>query len=155
VVVGSALGPAPGVLVVRSDDCVMSQQPAPDAGVSVFCAAAPEPDAVPPRWEQGKRHPGVPQGLLEEARAERALWKEFRAHDTSLSAVLTEALRLHGGRSLQILQVRIPIRSSLLFLFSLARVSFVLILSSALSLLSARATGPSEREVQSPHQAEL
>jgi hypothetical protein len=46
VVVGSAPGLAPGVLVVRSDGCVMSQQPALDAGVSTSRVAAPAPDTV-------------------------------------------------------------------------------------------------------------
>jgi hypothetical protein len=101
-VVRSDPEPAPGVLVVRSDGCVMSQQPAPDAAVLA-------PYVVPPRWEQGLHRPGVPQGLLREARAERALWQEFRTHNASLNATLTEALRLHGGRSLQIFQVRTPV----------------------------------------------
>jgi hypothetical protein len=101
-VVRSDPGPAPRVLVVRSDDCVMSQQSAPDA-------TAPAPDVVPPRWEQGLHRPGVPQGLLGEARAERALWQEFHTHNASYNAALTEALRLHGGRSLQIFQVRTPV----------------------------------------------
>jgi hypothetical protein len=49
----------------------------------------------------------MPQGLLEEARTEKALWEDFHAHGASLNAALTEALRFHGGRSLQIFQVRI------------------------------------------------
>jgi hypothetical protein len=154
-VVGSAPRPAPGVLVVRSDGCVMSQQLAPDAGASTSRAAAPALDAISPRWEQGLRHPGVPQGLLDEARSERALWQEFRAPNASLSATLTEALWLHGGRSLQIFQVRMLVRWSLVFSLLLAQASFVLILFSTLSLLFAGAAGPGGREVQSPRRAEL
>jgi hypothetical protein len=101
VVVGSAPEPALGVLVVRSDGCVMLQQLAPDV-------AAPTPDVVPPQWEQELRRPRVLRSLLEEARTERTLWQEFRAHGASLSAALTEALRLLGGRLLQIFQVRTP-----------------------------------------------
>jgi hypothetical protein len=47
--------------------------------------------------EQGLRRPGVPHTLLDEAWAEQALWQEFHAHDASLNAALTEALRLDGG----------------------------------------------------------
>jgi hypothetical protein len=45
--------------------------------------------------------------LLNEARAERVPWQEFRAHGASLNTALTEALRLHGGRSFQLFDVRI------------------------------------------------
>jgi hypothetical protein len=78
--------------VVRSDGCVMSQQPVPNAGASTSRVVPLAPDAVTPQWEQVLRRPGVPQSLLEEARTERVPWQEFCAHDASLSAALTEAL---------------------------------------------------------------
>lgn len=73
-IVEPAPGPAPGVLVMRSDGCVMSQQPAPDARASTSGVAVPAPGADAPQWEQRLRLPGVLQSLLEEARSERALW---------------------------------------------------------------------------------
>jgi hypothetical protein len=85
--------------------------------VSASRAAATAPDTVPPQWEQGLRCPGVPRGLLEEARAERALWQEFCAHGTSLNATLTEAVQLHGGSLLQFFQVRTPVRPLLVSWF--------------------------------------
>jgi hypothetical protein len=63
--------------------------------------------------------------LLDKARAKRPLWQEFRAHDASLNATLTEALRLHGGRSLQIFEVRISVRLTLVFAFSLSPERFM------------------------------
>jgi hypothetical protein len=47
----------------------------------------------------------VPRVLFDEAQAEQALWQEFRTHDASLNTALTEALRLHGGRSFQLFEV--------------------------------------------------
>jgi hypothetical protein len=47
VVVGPAPGPEPEVLVVRSDGCVMSQQPTPNAGALTSRVAASAPDAAP------------------------------------------------------------------------------------------------------------
>jgi hypothetical protein len=88
--------PALEVLVVRSDGCVMLQWPTHDAEASTSRNVPPASDTAPSRLES----------LLTEARAGKALWQEFRAHDTSLNAALTEALRLHGGRSFQIFEVR-------------------------------------------------
>jgi hypothetical protein len=68
--------------------------------------------------EQELHCPEVPQSLLDEARGERAPWQEFHAHSVSLNAALTEALQVHGGRSLQIFEVRISVPLTLVFPFS-------------------------------------
>jgi hypothetical protein len=85
----------------------MSQRLAHDDEALTSRVALLVPDAVAPQWEQGLHRLGMPQGLLEEVRTEKAPWEEFCAHGASLNAALTEALRFHGGRSLQIFQVRI------------------------------------------------
>lgn len=95
--VGSALGPAPEVLMVRYDGRILSQRPVHDAEASTSRTAPPASDATPSRLEEELRHPGVPQSLPDEARAERVLWQEFRAHVTSFNVALTEVLQLHGG----------------------------------------------------------
>jgi hypothetical protein len=83
--------------VVRLDGCVMSQLPAHDAEASTSRVVPPVSDVAPSRLEQELHQPGVPQSLLDETRAERVLWQEFRAHGASLNAALTKALWLHGG----------------------------------------------------------
>jgi hypothetical protein len=35
------------------------------------------------------------------------LWQEFRAHNASVNAAVTEVLQLHGGRSFQLFDVSI------------------------------------------------
>jgi hypothetical protein len=78
-----------------------------DAEASTSRAMPPTSDAAPSRLEQELHRRGVPQGPLDEARAERTLWQEFRAQRASLNAALTETLWLHGGRSFQIFEVRV------------------------------------------------
>jgi hypothetical protein len=56
--VGSAPGSAPGVLVVRSDGCVMSRQPAHDAEALTSRATPPVPYAVRRNGNKGYFTPG-------------------------------------------------------------------------------------------------
>jgi hypothetical protein len=44
---------------------------------------------------------------FDEVQAEQVLWQEFRDHDASIKNTLNEALRVHGGPSWRIFQVRI------------------------------------------------
>jgi hypothetical protein len=60
--------------------------------------------------ERGMHRVGMPKGLLDEARAERTPWQEFRAHGASLNIALTKAVWLHGGRSFQNFEVRVFVR---------------------------------------------
>jgi hypothetical protein len=61
------------VLVVRSNDYVMSQRPEHDAEASTSRTAPPAADVAVSQPEQGLRAPGVPHALLDEAQAEQAL----------------------------------------------------------------------------------
>jgi DNA polymerase III psi subunit len=85
----------------------MSQRLAHGTEASTSRAAPLAPDAATSQLEQRLHHPGVLQTLLDEAQAEQALWQEFRVHDASLNAALTEVLRLHGGPSFQLFEVSI------------------------------------------------
>jgi hypothetical protein len=69
--------------------------------------ALPTPDAIVTRPEQGRGLTGAPPTHFDEAQAEQALWQEFRDHDASLNNALNEALRIHGGPTWWIFQVRI------------------------------------------------
>jgi hypothetical protein len=69
-VVGSAPRPTLEVLVVWSDGCVMSQRPVHDIEASTSRATPPASDATPSRLELELHRPRVPQGLLDESRAE-------------------------------------------------------------------------------------
>jgi hypothetical protein len=58
------------VLVMREDDCVMSQCPVHGAEASTSCAAAPAPDVVVAHPEQGPHRAGTPSAHFDEAQAE-------------------------------------------------------------------------------------
>jgi hypothetical protein len=85
----------------------MSQRPVHNTEASTSRVVPLAPDATVLQLEQGQRHPGVPHALFDEAQADQALWQKFHAHGASLNAALTEALRLHGGRSFQLFEVSI------------------------------------------------
>jgi hypothetical protein len=78
-------------------------------GIDVsWCAARPRRCLVRP--EQGLRHADAPPAHFDEAQAEQALWQEFRDYGTSINNALTKELRVHGGPSFQIFQVRVSRR---------------------------------------------
>jgi hypothetical protein len=93
------------VLVMREDDCVMSQRPTHDAEASMSRVAPLASDVIVAQPEQELHHSGAPRALLDEALAEQALWQEFRDHDTSINNALTEALHIHGGASIRLFEV--------------------------------------------------
>jgi hypothetical protein len=49
----------------------------------------------------------TPPAHFSEAQAEQALWQEFRNHVAFLNNTLNEALRIHGGPTWRIFQVRV------------------------------------------------
>jgi hypothetical protein len=71
----------------------MSHQPAPDAEASMSRVVAPVPDTVPLHWEQGLRRLGVSQGLLEEARAERAIQHPAKDNSKKTSGGFKDLLK--------------------------------------------------------------
>jgi hypothetical protein len=79
------------VLVMREDDCVMSQHPAHDAEASTSHAAPLAPDVVVAHPEQGLRRADTPPTHFDEAQTEQALWQKFRDHCVSTNNTLTEA----------------------------------------------------------------
>jgi hypothetical protein len=85
----------------------MLQRTTHDAEASTSFAVPLAPDAAASQLEQGLRCLGVPRALFDEAQAKQALWQECHAHDASLNAALTEALRLNEGRSFQLFEVSI------------------------------------------------
>jgi hypothetical protein len=99
--------PAAGVLVMREDGCVMSRCLAHGAEASSSRAVLPAPDAVVARSGQEWGRAGAPPTHFDEAQVEQALWQEFRDHDASLNNTLNKALRVHGGPSWWIFQVRV------------------------------------------------
>jgi 3',5'-cyclic AMP phosphodiesterase CpdA len=52
--------------------------------------------------EQEREHASAPPTHFSEAKAEQALWQEFRDNDASLNNTLNEALHIHGGPSWRI-----------------------------------------------------
>jgi hypothetical protein len=92
---------------MREDGCVMPQRPVHDAEASSSRAILPAPNVVVAHPEQERGHAGAPPAHFDEAQAEQALWKEFRDHDASINNALREALRVHGGPSWRIFQVRV------------------------------------------------
>jgi hypothetical protein len=115
---------APEVLVMREDGCVMPQRPAHDAEASLSRAILPTPDAIVAHPEQEQGHAGAPPTHFDEAQAEQALWQEFRDHNASINNALSEALRVHGGPSWRIFQVRIFRRIRDLLPYSLCVCAF-------------------------------
>jgi hypothetical protein len=104
------LAPAPeppvGVLVMREDDCVMSGRPTHGTEALSSCAALPISDGTAVCPEQEREHVNTPLVHFSEAKAEHALWQEFRDHGASLNRALNKALRIHRGRAWRIFQVR-------------------------------------------------
>jgi hypothetical protein len=99
-----------GVLVMREDDYVMARHPAHDPGASTSHTAPPTSNAAVARPEQELRHAGSSPAHFDEAKAEQALWQEFRDYGASIDNVLTEALQVHGGASFHIFQVCVSCR---------------------------------------------
>jgi hypothetical protein len=61
-------------------------------------AARPEQEQ---EWERGN----APPTHFASAKAEQALWPEFRDHGASLNRALNEALRIHGGPAWRVFRV--------------------------------------------------
>jgi hypothetical protein len=108
------------VLVMREDGCVMSQRLAHDAEASTSHATPPVPDVAVSHPEQRLRRLIAPPAHFDEARAEEAMWQEFRDHDVSINNALTEALRIHGGPSIRLFEVGVlrPTRGLFLVFFT-------------------------------------
>jgi hypothetical protein len=82
---------------MQEDGCVMPRCLAHSVEVSSSRVALPSPDGTAARPEQEREHASAPSAHFSEARAERALWQEFRDHGTSHNNTLNEALQIHGG----------------------------------------------------------
>jgi hypothetical protein len=125
------------VLVMREDDCVMSQRPAHDTEASTSHDAPPNPDVTVAHPEQGLRRVDGPPAHFNKAQAEQALWHEFRDHDISINNALTEALWIHGGPLIRLFEVSVfcRIRGLLLIFFC---VGCFLILLPSVSLTAIR-----------------
>jgi hypothetical protein len=82
---------------MREDGCVLPRRPAHGVEASLSRAALPTLVGTAARLEQEREHASAPPAHFSKARAERALWQEFRDHGASLNNTLNEALRIHGG----------------------------------------------------------
>jgi hypothetical protein len=83
----------------------MSGRPTHGSEASSSCASLPASDGTAVRPKQERESVDAPPAHFGEARAEQALWQEFRDHDTSLNQALNEALRIHEGPAWRIFQV--------------------------------------------------
>jgi hypothetical protein len=101
-----ALEPLVGVLVMREDDCMISGRSMHGAEASLSRAALPTSDGTATRPEQERERVNAPPVHFSEAQAEQALWQEFCDHGASLNRALNKALRIHGGPTWRIFQVR-------------------------------------------------
>jgi hypothetical protein len=104
------------VLVMREDDCVMSQRSAHGAEASTSHATLPASDVTVAHPEQGLCHADTPPTHFNEAQVEQALWQEFCDHGVSMNNTLTEALRIHGGPSIRLFEVSVVCQTRGLFL---------------------------------------
>jgi hypothetical protein len=93
------------VLVMREDECLMSQCPAHDTEASTSHTAPPASEAAVLHPEQGLHRPSALPALFDKAQAEQALWQEFCDHGTSINNALTKALQIHVGPSFRLYEV--------------------------------------------------
>jgi hypothetical protein len=107
---GGLPAPAPeppaGVPVMRDDGCVMSGRPTDGAEASSSRAAPPASDSTAARPEQEQERVDAAPAHFADARAEQALWQEFRDHGASLNRALNKALRIHSSPAWRVFQVR-------------------------------------------------
>jgi hypothetical protein len=95
-----------GALVRRWDDRMVAERPRYGAEASSSRACLPASSGPGASPERGRQRVDAPPPHFADAQAEQELWEELCDHDASLNRALNEALRIHGGPTWCVFQVR-------------------------------------------------